>query len=437
MPVMLAVFPAIGFALARLLWSARSGRIFALTAGLGLSEWMRGHLFTGFPWNNYGMAFGDSLVMSQAASVIGNSGLTLLAIAIFAAPATLADAPRSGGMFPAVKVAAPTVFAVAAFSALAIFGFARLSTGPTKTVAGVRLRIVQPNVAQDANFSYANKDKILADYLELSDRATAPEHSGIADVTHLIWPESAFPFILTREPDALEAIGKALPPGALLITGAARVGTAQAGAHPEPAYFNAVEVIGSGGTVLESYDKVHLVPFGEYLPFDAVLRGIGLTHFVHIPGGFTAGTRHRILDIPGLPPVVPLICYEAIFSGEVLPDGPGAERDRAGAILNVTNDGWFGRTSGPYQHFAQARLRATEYGLPLIRAANTGISAIVDPYGRIVASLPLGARNVLDSPLPERLKPTIYSRDSWLIEPLIYLGAVLLALAAKCLGTLR
>lgn len=424
-PVMLAVFPALGFALARVLWSSGRTRVLALAAGLGLSEWLRGHVFTGFPWNNYGMAFGDSSILSQAASVFGNPGLTVLVIAVCASPATLAD-PARPGRGPTFRVV-PAALAVLAVLSLVAFGLHRIPSGPLAMVQGVKLRIVQPNVPQDARFSYANKDKILADYLELSDRATSPDHAGLNDVTHLIWPESAFPFILARDADALQTIGNALPLGTVLVTGAARM--APSGDSGNPLYFNAIQVVAPGGAILDSYDKVHLVPFGEYLPLDSVLRRTGLTHFVHVPGGFTPGAQRRLLDVPGLPPAVPLICYEAIFPDEIWPPGNGSAR--AGLLLNVTNDGWFGRTAGPYQHFAQARLRAIETGLPLVRAANTGISAVVDPYGRVVASLPLGARSVLDSRLPLKLKVTIYQSIGWAIEPGVYFVLAMLSIAAS------
>ena len=161
-----------------------------------------------------------------------------------------------------------------------------------------------------------------------------------------------------------------------------------------------------------TYDKVHLVPFGEYLPgpLDAILRAVGLRQFVAVPGGFTAGDRagQRILNVPGLPPVAATLCYEAIFPGAILPGDPpegvpAGETRIPGLILNLTNDAWFGDTPGPRQHFAQARLRAVEEGLPLVRDANSGISAVVDAHGRVVASLPLGVEGVLDAELPVRL----------------------------------
>ena len=428
-PAGLALFPALGFGAARLVWSRGATRVLALTAGLGLSECARSWILTGFPWNNYGMTLGDHLWSSQIASVVGSSGLTLLTLLVCAAPATLADR-ISAPMIASSRLMVPTLAAALLAVGIVTFGIVRIPTAPSPTVPNVRLRIMQPNTPQNAEFSYANREKILADYLALSDRATSPTTSGLADVTHLIWPESAFPFILSRAPDALETIGKALPAQTILITGAARADLAatESGDNPHPTYFNSIQVVGRRGTILDSYDKVHLVPFGEYLPLARWLRGIGFSNFVQMPGGFTAGQRRRLLDVPGLPPVSPVICYEAIFSGSVMPDASGT---RAGVILNVTNDGWFGTTSGPYQHFEQARLRAVEEGVPLVRAANTGISAIIDPFGRIVASLPLNTRNVLDSALPVALAPTFFTRFDFLMKPFLLVFVIASAVAGR------
>lgn len=397
-PSILAIFPAIGFALARALWLPNAGRILCLTLGLGVSEWLRGFVLTGFPWNDYGMALGNHLALAQFASVVGAKGLDWLAIAICAAPATLADGIHPKDIFARFG---PLMCAVAALAALAIFGSIRLAEGPTGYVAGVKLRIMQPNMLEDAAFTYANRHRIIADYLALSDKATSATTSGLADVTHLIWPESAFPFILSRDSEAIETIAAALPAGTTLITGAARV-EGQPGASLPPRYYNAIQVLTRDSAILDTYDKVHLVPFGEYLPLDGLLERLGVQHFVSIPGGFTAATRRRLLNAPGLPPIVAAICYEAIFSDEIMPDIPDAIVP--GLILNLTNDSWFGATAGPYQHISQVRLRAIEQGLPLIRAANTGISAIIDPYGRIVEQTPLGVATVLDGPLPDRIK---------------------------------
>jgi apolipoprotein N-acyltransferase len=173
----------------------------------------------------------------------------------------------------------------------------------------------------------------------------------------------------------------------------------------EPAAYNSIYVIDHSGSIRALYDKVHLVPFGEYLPFEHALEHLGLQELTKQRGGFLAGDRRRLIAIPGAPVALPLICYEVIFPGDVVPPGP-----RPGWIVNVTNDGWFGISTGPYQHLQQARVRAIEEGLPLVRAANTGISAVVDPLGRIINSLPLGREGVIDSPLPRSIRAPFYAR---------------------------
>ena len=401
LPAGLAVFPALGFGCARLLWLSGAGRILILAAALTASEWLRGHVLTGFPWNVYGMMLAGEPHLAQFASVGGLYGLTLLAVAIGAAPATLGTAEAGRRRWHA------PVAALVVLAGLAGFGAWRIPPAPTPLVAGVKLRLMQPNLPQDAKFNPQNSEAILAQYLALSDRATSPTTLGVQDVTHLIWPESAFPFLLGRTPAALSRIAALLPPNTTLITGAARAGEALPG-ESRPPIFNAIQVVNDEGVILSSYDKVHLVPFGEYLPaiFARLIRGVGLSEFVSVPGGFAAGTRHLPMTIRGLPPVAPLICYEVVFPGEAVPQGG----PRPGLMLNLTNDGWFGQTSGPYQHLAQARLRAIEEGLPLVRVANTGVSAVIDGHGRIVASLPLGTQGVLDVGLPRAAPATLYAQ---------------------------
>jgi apolipoprotein N-acyltransferase len=399
LPAGLAFFHAIAFALARAIWRAGPARIGIFAILITLAEIARGHIFTGFPWNAHGMAFGTHLVMAQTASLIGLYGLTLIAVMTGASPASLADggSSRARWLFPALSGVT--------LVAMAVFGFMRVPSAASPLVAGIKLRIMQPNLQQDAKFHPENGAAILARYLALSDRATGPRTLGLQDTTHLIWPESAFPYLLGRTPGALSRIGAALPANVTLITGAARAGEALPGEGRPPVY-NSIQVVTRPGTIVTSVDKTHLVPFGEYLPpvFDDVLRSVGLKEFVAIPGGFSAGARRANLQVPGLPPAAPLICYEAIFPGDVVPEGA-----RPGLLLNVTNDGWFGQTTGPHQHAAQARMRAIEEGLPLVRAANTGISMVTDGYGRFVARLALGEEGVLDSGLPRALSPTVFA----------------------------
>ncbi len=422
LPAALAFFPAAGFAIARLLWSPGPARVFALAFGLGLTEWARGLLFTGFPWNDLGMALGANLGLAQIASLVGLHGLTFLTIAIFAAPATLWRVGESRLRL------APAGLAALALALIAAFGAFRLAAPASATLPGVKLRLIQPNVAQDTSFSPENKDSILRRYFDLSERATAPDRSGVRDVTHLIWPESAFPFILSRDPRALADIADFLSGGATLITGAARLENDGSG----PRYFNSIEIVGRDGLSAERYDKQHLVPFGEYMPFENMLEKAHITQFVDIPGGFEPGAASRVLRIPGLPDAMPLVCYEAIFPIEIGDLFTGAERPRW--LLNVTDDAWFGATPGPYQHLAQARLRAIELGAPLVRDANSGISAVLDGFGREIVAAPLGAEGVLDAELPEALPPTWQSRLGSVGAALIGLAFLAAALAGKRRG---
>ena len=400
LPAGLALFTAFGFAFARLMWSRGGARIFALAAALSLAEWLRGHVLTGFPWNDFGMVLGGNLIFAQAASIFGLYGLTLASVLIFAAPALLGDA-KPNRLLPAA--------AAAALAALAIFGFARLQDFAGE-IQDVRLRVVQPNIPLD-EFRADRAVPLLEHYLDLSTRPVPPQS---ADPTHIFWPESAFPFIISRDGGALALIRSRLQ-GAILFTGAARVEIE----GRDATYFNAINVI-AGGEVVESYDKMHLAPFGEYMPFARFLAKAGITQFVAIPGGFESGASSRLLTSPGLPPVFPMVCYESIFPDEIA-DRINSENLRPGVLLNVTNDGWFGATPGPYQHFAQARLRAIEQGLPLIRSANTGISAIVDPFGRTLASAPLGVEAVIDGFLPRSLSPTLFSRAPHAIPIILWI----------------
>lgn len=414
LPAFLAVFPAFAFGAARLFWPKGAGRILVLAALLGTSEWLRGHVLTGFPWNVYGMMLTGEVHLEQVASLFGLYGLTLFAVAIGAAPATLGTGMGRSGRW------APTCLAVASLAAFFAYGFWRVPSAPSPLVAGVKLRLMQPNLPQDAKFNGNNGAAILEHYLELSDRATSPQTPGLQAVTHLIWPESAFPFLLGRTPQALSRIAAALPPDVTLITGAARAGEILPGEGRPPIY-NSIQVVNDEGVIVASYDKTHLVPFGEYLPpiLGTLIRAVGLSQFISIPGGFSSGNAHLPLAIKGLPNAAPLICYEAVFPGAVVPRGA-----RPAFFVNVTNDGWFGQTSGPYQHFAQARLRSVEEGLPLVRVANTGISGVVDAYGRVVASLPLGSEGVLDVGLPRPGPLTVYAR----LGDLVFAGMLVLFL---------
>ena len=399
LPAYLALFTALGFALARLIWTDDATRVLALALTLTFGEWLRGQVLTGFPWNAFGYALSEPLALAQTASLIGLWGMTFLTLAIFASPSVLID-PSRGRAAWIVPLAA-----VAVLMAMGAFGAIRLSLHPTRTVAGVRLRIMQPDLQQDVKFNYSAKAAVMKKYLTLSDRASGPQSTGVRDASILIWPESAFPFFLTREPDALAQIADLLPRGTVLITGSVRApDLLPPGVRVTRAY-NSIYVIDHDASVLAVYDKLHLVPFGEYLPLQGWMERLGFEQLTKVQGGFIAGTVRRSMQIPDAPRLLPLICYEAIF-----PSSAATGDDRPGWIINLTNDGWFGRSTGPYQHLQQARMRAIEQGLPIVRAANTGISAVIDPVGRIVAQLGLGLEGVLDSSLPAADPPTIYAR---------------------------
>ena len=397
LPAILAIYTALGVVLTRLLWQPGARRILALAVCLTTTEWLRGHAFTGFPWNAFGYALTTPLALAQAASVFGLWGLTFITVAVCASPATLFDRNEKKR-----RPRLPFALAVLTLAALGGFGAIRLARTPTRLVDGVHLRIMQPNLQQDVRFNYAAKQEVVDRYLALSARP------GLDQITHLIWPESPFPFFLTREADAFAQIVRALPQNTLLFTGAIRL--ADPNNPIQSGVYNSIYVIDHQGSIRAVYDKVHLVPFGEYLPFQDILERIGLQALTEQRGGFLAGDRHRLITMPGAASVLPLICYEVIFPGELFPWEMRTSEQRPGWIVNVTNDGWFGNSSGPYQHLQQARVTAIEEGLPLARAANTGVSAVVDPVGRIVGSLPLASEGVLDAPLPRSIDAPVYAR---------------------------
>lgn len=390
LPAGLALFWGAGAAAARVLWSDDWRRVFALAAGLGGAEWLRAHVLTGFPWNAIGYALTAGEVLMQSASLFGVHALNVLAVVIFASPAAAVPAGRQGRDLTLPALALTTL------AGLGLFGFIRLSQAEPAYIADTTVRIVQPALDQLQKTDSGNRDAVIAAYLELS----APPERPLTPGTILVWPETAFPFALTEEPAALAAIADLLPPGVTLVTGAYRIEGSPSGRQ---AVFNTVYTIGDDGTILDAYDKTHLVPFGEYLPGEAWLARLSLRQLVQ--DGFSPGPRRRSINLPSAPPFAPLICYESIFSGAILPEGP-----RPGFLVNVTNDGWFGRTIGPYQHFHQARVRSVEEGLPLVRAANTGISAIVDPLGRLIVATELGQTTMVDGRLPAAIDPPLYAR---------------------------
>jgi apolipoprotein N-acyltransferase len=286
-------------------------------------------------------------------------------------------------------------------------GALRLANAETGNVPGVTLRIVQPNIAQALKWHPDYRDGHFATFLRLS---SAPSERPI---THIIWPETAIPFIVSADNARRRVMASVIKNDGLLLTGAVR--TSPRGTQPYQLW-NSFHAIDKNAEIVATYDKFHLVPFGEYVPFR---RWLGFTKLTAGRTDFSAGTGPKTIRISGLPPFTPLICYEIIF-----PDKVTETNSSARWLLNVTNDAWFGTSSGPYQHFAMARLRSVEQGLPLVRAANTGISAVTDAYGRVAGRLGLNEQGVVDTGLPKSiLGNTLFSFfGSW---PIVLTSALL------------
>lgn len=421
MPAGLALFTAAATGVARLIWWPGFARVLVLAVTLSVAEWLRGHIFTGFPWNVLGYALTSPLPLMQSASVLGIYGLTLLCVAIFAGPPVLLADARPEARGGAVRNA--VLLAIVPLVALYALGAWRLSGGPSPMLADVKVRIVQPSIPQREKWRPEKQRAIFEEHLSLSRHDASGKEDDLRGITHLIWAEASMPFLPLEYPEALAAIGGLLPHGTQLLAGALRLkhsGDANPGAPREG--YNSLLVFGEAGKLEHTYDKIHLVPFGEYLPMQGFLESIGLEQLSRWRGGFSSGPYPRpLLDIPGLPPVGTLICYEAIFPAAVVQGD-----QRPGLLINITNDGWFGDTTGPWQHFHQTRVRAVEEGLPIVRAANNGVSAVVDGYGRVVAMLVLNARGVLDSGIPAAIAPPVYAKFgdcTFVALAFVFLGA--------------
>ena len=323
--------------------------------------------------------------MLQAVSSVGIYGLSLLTVLAASLPARLGDLSSERKFAPYV--------AVALVAALAVGGAVRLGHDEGAVVPGMNLRLVQPSIPQTLKNDPAEDAADFRRMLALSGSPSA------VPLKLVIWPEAGAPPFLGRDEAARRAIAAAIPRDAIVLVGTVR--TDPPPLRPEHVW-NSLEAIDTKGDILASYDKSHLVPFGEFVPLRSVLPINKIT-----PGtiDFSAGPGPRTIALAGVPPFSPLICYEAIFPGAAV-DG----NDRPDWLLNITNDAWYGYTSGPFQHFAIARTRAVEEGLPLVRNGNNGISGVVDPYGRIVRKFALDGVGVLDAPLPAKLPPTLYAQ---------------------------
>jgi apolipoprotein N-acyltransferase len=413
LPALLAVYAGLALAAARLavrwLRLGPAGRVVAFAIAWTAGEWARGHALTGFPWNLIGYAwsggFPGSLAMLQSAAWVGIYGLgfaTVLAASLPALYGVPSPVPLSK-----ISRAAPAIGAALLLLVPAAAGVLRLARSqPVGT--GIWLRIVQPSIPQNLKWEPGAAAANLRRLLTLS---AAPSTHPLGAI---LWPEAAVPFFLGREAAARRAVAAVAPRHGYVITGALR---ANPPPQPVETVWNSLEAIDGAGQIVARYDKVHLVPFGEYVPFRKFLP------FKKITAGtldLSAGTGPRTLSLPGLPPFSPLICYEAIFPGAVVD-----EVLRPDWMLNITNDAWYGRSSGPFQHFAIARTRAVEEGLPLVRVANNGVSGVIDAQGRVPARINLDAVGYADMALPAAAAPTLYARaGDWMLLILLLLAAL-------------
>jgi apolipoprotein N-acyltransferase len=404
----LALYAGLTCGLARYVWQDGPARLLAFAVTYAAGEWLRGHALTGFPWNLAAYGWGASLAILQCTAVIGAYGLTFLTILLGVSLADLFTLPRRQGR----RYLAPLALLLL-FACLWSWGSWRLAAHPTRFVPGVQLRLVQPDIPQREKYK---RPFIVRNWQRLIALSTAPSPEG--SPTQIVWPEAAPDFLLQRSPEALNEIRVLTDRSRAVMTGAQR----EQSEIDQISFFNSLFVFGPGGRLDAVYDKFHLVPFGEYVPFAPLLNRIGITKLTQGEAGFARGDGPHVYQLAGAPPVSPLICYEIIFPGAVTD-----HQHRPGWFVNVTDDSWFGPWAGPHQHLLIASVRAIEEAVPVARAANTGISAVIDANGRITAQLGLGVMGTLDSKLPQALAPSTYARFGDLGFLLLLTAATLIA----------
>lgn len=367
-------------------------------------EWVRGWLFTGFPWNPLASVWGSWPEMLQVVAYIGSLGLSFLTALVFAAPVLLVKDSR-------MVIAKPWILILGLSLILPIIwgsGVLRLQGANVAIHDDILLRLVQPVIPQALKWKSDLRQQHVLKQMAMSNRTPGPK----GPPTHVIWAETNVPYLIEPESPIPASLAAAVPRHGALIFGAPR-------RDQDGKVFNSLFAVDDEGAIEATFDKFHLVPFGEYVPLRGILPIDKLTAG---RGDFTPGPGPATLSIKGLPPFAAIICYEVIFSGQIIdPDV------RPEWILNITNDAWFGPSTGPRQHLVQAQIRAIEEGLPLVRVANTGISAVIDPYGRIIGQMELEQSGVLDAPLPKAISPTVFSKLGQMSGVLIAICVIFLA----------
>lgn len=402
LPLYLALYGAVVFLLLARWRLTPVAHGVAFAALWVIAEWLRGIVLTGFPWNSIGYVWVDWLPVAQLAALGGIYSLSWLTCIAATGAWLLITQPRS--LRPQALLMLGLLLLVAAA------GQWRLSDSDTSALTtDTTLRLVQVNIPDNHYWRDADRALYFSEHLALTRL-----QGNDAAIDAVIWPETGAPYFLDNDAPRRQAIAAVAPPNGLVLTGAHRATTADGGF----ALYNSLAVIDTQARLVAAYDKSHLVPFGEYLPLRQFFKDVAKV----TAGGvdFSAGAGVETVTVPGLPPFSPLICYEAIFSGAVV----GAQRPAW--LLNITNDAWYGYSLGPYQHYAMSRLRAIEEGLPLVRVALTGITAVVDAWGREVVATKLLTRTVVDATLPKAIAATPFARYGHI--PILFFALLLLSI---------
>lgn len=404
----LGIFPGLAALAAQMLARRLPDRALTLAAMWVFFEFLRGHILTGLPWNLLSQSFAAHTVLLQPLAAIGPYGLSLLVLLMVLLPASAVGAPRAearrrlGG-------------ALALLLAVLAYGGVRLALNPVQLDPAVQVAILQPNVAQRDKLD-PQKRMPLFEELVRQTRAAVPS-SG---VTYAVWPENAHSY-LAEDPTAPAFFAAALPAEAMLIAGTIRYyeegGVGRYG--NSVAFFDQTEDAAKPSRA--PYDKHHLVPFGEYLPMRGLLTALGLSQLAPVQDGFTPGPGPQTRAM-GPRAFAPLICFEDVFPLALYP-----KDNRPSWLVVVTNDAWFGDGAGPRQHLDIGRMRAVESGLPIVRSANTGVSALIGPAGQLLATVPLYTQGAITHALPQPMPKTLYDRFGNLSAILLLLGIVALA----------
>jgi len=408
-----SLFVAAAAMISRNIWGTKWGPRALMFAGVFISfEWLRGAGDFSFPWNITSSIWWAYTEMMQGAALVGGYGLGAITLLAAGLMVSLFDKA-----VPTKDRIGMSVLGMLILFSLGLLGWARLGAVQTDYHDGITLRLVQANIPQTEKWDPELLQRNFDRYIQMSK---SPGSAGMVP-THLIWPETAIPYNVA-DPAVRTYLTNGLGDQVTIISGANRYG-----GEDEGGVFNSIYALGPGFEILDVYDKVRLVPFGEYDPAAGLLSKVGLDTLVDLPGDFSRGAGLKIMTLPGLPPFSPLICYEIIYPGGVKP-----EDSTPAWILNLTNDAWFGISPGPYQHFETARMRAIEEGVPVVRVSGSGISGVVDPLGRVTARLELDQIGVLDVALPRPLvKKTLYSDYGSVIFVILVSSFLLMGMIVK------